>query len=109
MWPSCSRVSETRARVTALTKDRYTRVLARAGRGPLPLYRKPFSEDHLTVARRRPVRPLHGEAGELAIARGKGMLGGHRPGQRGVGRLQTVISDHGLGCVGGQPPAYRQE
>ena len=30
---------------------------------------KPFSEDHLTVARRRPVRLLRGEADELAIAR----------------------------------------
>ena len=31
---------------------------------------KPFSGEHLTVARRRPVRLLRGEADELAIARG---------------------------------------
>ena len=30
---------------------------------------KPFGAEHLTVARRRPVRPLRGEADELAIAR----------------------------------------
>ena len=33
-----------------------------------PAAAKPFSRDHLTVARRRPVRPLRGEADELAIA-----------------------------------------
>ena len=31
---------------------------------------KAISREHLTVAHRRPVRPLRGEADELAIARG---------------------------------------
>ena len=36
-----------------------------------PQQRNFFSGEHLTVARRRPVRPLRGEADELAIARVK--------------------------------------
>ena len=44
-----------------------TVIMKCSGAGPAAA--KPFGGSHLTVARRRPVRLLRGEADELAIAR----------------------------------------